>query len=102
MTIGTESISKLRYELNEMDTLKENLINSINKEIEIRAKQSASSGDGSSQKPATAVKQTRTAYLPRPKNGGILHTEDEVNEYVENLRRSLMSYINNNEDVMIK
>jgi hypothetical protein len=104
MTLGTESISKLRNELNEISTLKENLINAINKEIVNRAKaeQEKAKAETGEEKPIPQVKQTRTAYLPRPKNGGILHTEAEVNEYIETLRRSLMSYINNNEDVMIK
>ncbi len=100
MTIGTNSISKLRNELNEIDSLKESLINAINKEIERRVQYAPSQSQEGS--PKMVVKQTRTAYLPRPKNGGILHSEEEVNEYIENLRRSLMAYINNDEDVMIK
>lgn len=104
MTLGTESISKLRNELNEIGTLKENLINAINREIvnRARAEQEKAKAETGEEKPIPQVKQTRTAYLPRPKNGGILHTEAEVNEYIETLRRSLMTYINNNEDVMIK
>jgi hypothetical protein len=101
MTIGTESISKLRNELNEIDTLKERLIHVINAEIQQRAAKSVPTGSGE-ERPTPVVKQTRTAYLPKPKNGGILHTEAEVNEYIENLRRTLMNYINNNEDVLIK
>lgn len=101
MTIGTESISKLRNELNEIDTLKERLIHVINAEIQQRAAKSVPTGSGED-RPTPVVKQTRTAYLPKPKNGGILHTETEVNEYIENLRQTLMTYINNNEDVLIK
>ncbi len=98
MTLGTESISKLRNELNEIDSLKKFLINAINEEIKRRIHiEPLHPGPV---KP-TLVKETRTAYLPRPKNGGILHTEAEVNEYIENLRRSLMAYIENDEDVMI-
>ena len=101
MTIGTESISKLRNELNEVDTLKERLIHVINAEIQQRAAKSVPTGSGE-ERPTPVVKQTRTAYLPKPKNGGILHNEAEVNEYIDNLRRTLMNYINNNEDVLIK
>lgn len=100
MTLGTESISKLRNELNEIDSLKEKLINLINEEIQQRISKCTPSSNGTTH--TSVVKQTRTAYLPRPKNGGILHTEAEVDEYIENLRRSLMAFINNNEDVMIK
>lgn len=98
MTLGTDNISKLRNELNDVDNLKDTLIYLINEEIQKRSKAIPEEGE----KPFPSVRQTSTAYLPKPKNGGILHSEAEVNEYIENLRRTLMKYINNNEDVLIK
>ncbi len=101
MTIGLESIATLRNKLGEIDNLKEQLVNVVNEEIKRRVS-AASTTATPHDTPAPVLRETKTAYLPRPKNGGILHTEDEVNEYVEALRRSLMKYINNNEDVLIK
>lgn len=99
MTIGTQNIAKLRNELGEVETLKVQLVEIINAEIKRRKSASTYTPDD---KPSPVLKETKTAYLPRPKNGGILHSEAEVDEYLESLRRSLMKYINNNEDILIK
>ena len=84
MTIGTQNIAKLRNELGEVKRRK--------------SVRTYTPYD----KPSPVLKETKTAYLPRPKNGGILHSEAEVDEYLESLRRSLMKYININEDIHIK
>lgn len=103
MTLSTGSIAKLRNELNEISALKQRMLNLINEEIERRTHVSntPSSTPASETCSPPAAKQTKSTRLPLPCNGGILHSEEEVNRYIEKLRSTLMAYIDKDEEVMI-
>jgi len=102
--VYTDSISTLRNKLTEVTTLKSQLLVLINQEIQHRnekAAKAAGGAGGAGGGTKKAAKQTKTVLLPKPKKGGILHSAAEVDEYINNLRETLMTYIDNNEDVMV-
>ena len=104
--IYTDSISTLRNRLIEVSTLKSQLLVLINKEIQLRNEKAAKAaggagGAGGAGETKKVVKQTKTVLLPKPQKGGILHSATEVDEYINNIRQTLMTYIDNNEDIMI-
>lgn len=100
ITLSTESIAKLRNEQGEMPHLKQRLLDHINDEIERRAK-TATSVATAGETVVPAAKRIRSTRLPLPPKDGILHSAEEVDRYVEDLRLSLMAYIDNDEEVMI-
>ena len=90
----------------EVSTLKSQLLVLINKEIQLRNEKAAKAaggagGAGGAGETKKVVKQTKTVLLPKPQKGGILHSATEVDEYINNIRQTLMTYIDNNEDIMI-
>lgn len=101
-------IGNLKAMKSDIDRAYENSLKSINKWVEDEANKPATPPAGGSTntpptKPATPVKTfvRKESVMNIPFNKPMLETEEDVNAYLEALRTKMMSYINQNKNIML-
>lgn len=101
-------IGNLKAMKSDIDRAYENSLKSINKWVEDEASKPATppAGGGANTpptKPATPVKTfvRKESVMNIPFNKPMLETEEDVNAYLEALRTKMMSYINQNKNIML-
>ena len=101
-------IGNLKAMKSDIDHAYENSLKSINKWVEDEANKPATppAGGGTNTpptKPATPVKTfvRKESVMNIPFGKPMLETEEDVNAYLEALRTKMMSYINQNKNIML-
>ena len=101
-------IGNLKAMKSDIDRAYENSLKSINKWVEDEANKPATppAGGGANTpptKPASPVKTfvRKESVMNIPFNKPMLETEEDVNAYLEALRTKMMSYINQNKNIML-
>ena len=101
-------IGNLKAMKSDIDRAYENSLKSINKWVEDEANKpvtppAGGGGNTPPVKPATPVKTfvRKESAMNIPFNKPMLETEEDVNAYLEALRTKMMSYINQNKNIML-